>query len=207
MNNPTNPMNNKLQILSDLYLNHREDGEFKEFAEHNDLGLPLAHLCAVGLAEMRPEGFVYVSETYALLVDAMGLPEDEEYESLEEMIHLMEPTLNMTTKGTPMEIPLMDKISDESLEGVHSEEVTSEASALISSIEEGAPLETIMQALYNYSLTIVAMTTSIIVPFFLDEETMNDEISKAIQYAEHKSSELESEKKTSFTRFVSELSR
>jgi hypothetical protein len=64
-----------------------------------------------------------------------------------------------------------------------------------------------MQELYEYSLTIVAMTTSIIVPFFLDEETMNDEVSKAIQYAEHKMSEVESENKSSFTRFVSDLSR
>jgi hypothetical protein len=123
------------------------------------------------------------------------------------MIELVEPSLHETTKITHMEIPLMDKISDESLEGVHSEEVTSEASALILSIREGAPLETIMQELYEYSLTIVAMTTSIIVPFFLDEETMNDEVSKAIQYAEHKMSEVESENKSSFTRFVSDLSR
>ena len=91
MTDSISPFNKKLQILSDLYLNYREDDEFKEFAEYNDIGLPLAHLVAVGLAELRPEGFVYVSETYDLLVDAMGLPDDYEYESLEEMIDLLEP--------------------------------------------------------------------------------------------------------------------
>jgi hypothetical protein len=91
MSDSISPFNKKLQILSDLYLNYREDDEFKEFAESNDIGLPLAHLVTSGLAELRPEGFVYVSETYDLLVDAMGLPEDEEYESLEEMIDLLEP--------------------------------------------------------------------------------------------------------------------
>ena len=91
MSDRINPMAKKLQILSDLYLNYREDDEFKEFAEYNDLGLPLAHLVTSGLAELKTEGFVYVSETYDLLVDAMGLPADEEYESLEEMIELLEP--------------------------------------------------------------------------------------------------------------------
>ena len=91
MSDRINPMKKKLQILSDVYLNYRDADEFKEFAEYNDLGLPLAHLVASGLASLETEGFVYVSETYDLLVDAMGLPEDYEYESLEEMIDLMEP--------------------------------------------------------------------------------------------------------------------
>ena len=48
----------------------------------------------------------------------------------------------------------MEKIADEAMQGVHSDEVTSEASALMASIGEGVPLETIMRELYNYSLTI-----------------------------------------------------
>ena len=44
------PFNKKLIILSDVYLHYRDDDEFKEFAEYNDLGLPLAHVCATGLA-------------------------------------------------------------------------------------------------------------------------------------------------------------
>ena len=83
-----------------------------------------------------------------------------------------------------MEIPLMDQISDESLEGVHSEEVTSEASALMASIGEGVPMETIMRELYNYSLTVAAMTASRIVPFFLDEKTIDNEIEKSMEHKE-----------------------
>ena len=83
-----------------------------------------------------------------------------------------------------MEIPLMEKIADEAMQGVHSDEVTSEASALMASIGEGVPLETIMRELYNYSLTIAAMITSRIVPFFLDEETINNEIDKSMEYKE-----------------------
>jgi hypothetical protein len=90
----------------------------------------------------------------------------------------------MTTKGTPMENPLMEKIADETMEGVHSEEITSEASALMASIGEGVPMETIMRELYNYSLSVAAMTASRIVPLFLDEKTINNEIDKAIKHNE-----------------------
>ena len=78
----------------------------------------------------------------------------------------------------------MDKIADETMEGVHSEEVTSEASALMASIGEGVPMETIMRELYNYSLTVAAMTASRIVPFFLDEKEIDNEIDKAIKHNE-----------------------
>lgn len=83
-----------------------------------------------------------------------------------------------------MEIPLMEKIADETMSGIHSEEITSEASALMASIGEGVPLETIMRELYNYSLSVAAMTASRIVPFFLDEESIDNEIDKAIQHKE-----------------------
>jgi len=83
-----------------------------------------------------------------------------------------------------MEIPLMDKISDETMEGVHSDEITSEASALMASIGEGVPMETIMRELYNYSLSVAAMTASRIVPFFLSEKEIDNEINKAIKHNE-----------------------
>ena len=83
-----------------------------------------------------------------------------------------------------MENPLMEKIADETMAGVHSDEITSEASALMASIGEGVPLETIMRELYNYSLSVAAMTASRIVPLFLDEETINNEIDKAIKHNE-----------------------
>lgn len=43
----------KLIILSDLYVDYRTEDEFKEFGKCNDVGLSLAHFCAVGLAEIR----------------------------------------------------------------------------------------------------------------------------------------------------------
>ncbi len=85
------PFDKRLTILSDVYLHYREDDEFKEFADYNDLGLPLAHVCASGLAQIKPEGVIYIEETYDLLVDAMGLDPDVVYDSIEDMIDLLEP--------------------------------------------------------------------------------------------------------------------
>jgi hypothetical protein len=85
------PFDKRLTILSDVYLHYREDDEFKEFADYNDLGLPLAHVCATGLAQIKPEGVIYIEETYDLLIDAMGLDPDVVYDSIEDMIELLEP--------------------------------------------------------------------------------------------------------------------
>jgi len=83
-----------------------------------------------------------------------------------------------------MEIPLMDKIADETMEGIHSDEITSEASALMASIGEGVPMETIMRELYNYSLSVAAMTASRIVPFFLSEKEIDNQIGIAVKHNE-----------------------
>ena len=78
----------------------------------------------------------------------------------------------------------MEKIADETMAGVHSREITSEASALMASIGEGVDLETIMRELYNYSLSVAAMTATRIVPFFLSENEIDTEINKAIKHNE-----------------------
>ena len=73
------PFNKRLTILSDVYLHYREDDEFKEFADYNDLGLPLAHVCASGLADIKPDGIVYIEETYDLLIDTIDASTKLEY--------------------------------------------------------------------------------------------------------------------------------
>jgi len=80
------PFNIRLTILSDLYAHYRTEDEFKEFGKCNDVGLSLAHLCAVGLGEIKPDGKGRVEETYDLLVKAMGLDLDVEYNNIEGMI-------------------------------------------------------------------------------------------------------------------------
>ena len=82
---PTNHFSKKCEILADLWLNHRSDNELEDFIEYNDIGLPLAYAFAEDLAKPTEIGTRFVEETYDLLVKALEIPEDYDYESLEEM--------------------------------------------------------------------------------------------------------------------------
>ena len=75
----------KCEILGDLYSNYREDPEFRDFAEFNDLGLPLAYLSHEGLCELSTDGERYIEETWNLFVDSLGI-DDVGFESLDEML-------------------------------------------------------------------------------------------------------------------------
>jgi hypothetical protein len=57
--------------------------------EYNDIGLPLAYAFAEDLAKPTALAEKYIGETYALLVEALNIP-DEEYEALEEMLDASE---------------------------------------------------------------------------------------------------------------------
>ena len=75
----------KAKVLSELWLNYKEDKNFKDFIEYNDLGLPLAHFIYSGLVTPGDQAKYYVEETYDLLLAALGLS-DSVYESLDEML-------------------------------------------------------------------------------------------------------------------------
>jgi hypothetical protein len=74
----------KCAILGALYSNYREDPEFKDFAEFNDLGLPLAYLSFEGLCELSTDGERYIEETWTLFFQSLGI-EDTGFESLDEV--------------------------------------------------------------------------------------------------------------------------
>ena len=85
-----NQLNNKIAVLADLYLNYRDEEQFKEFADYNDIGLPIAHLVHTGLCTMNKSGEIYVEETYDLLVTAMGVDPEESYVTIEDMVQSIE---------------------------------------------------------------------------------------------------------------------
>lgn len=80
---------NKTSILSELWMNYRQDENLKDFIEYNDLGLPLAYILFNDIATANDESEIYVNETYDLFVNALGIP-DEEYTSLDQMLELAE---------------------------------------------------------------------------------------------------------------------
>jgi hypothetical protein len=77
---------NKLQILSDLWLNYADDQNFEEFIEYNNLGLPLAYAISEGIVESTEIAAGFVSETFELLLAGLAIPEDTGFENLDEMI-------------------------------------------------------------------------------------------------------------------------
>ena len=79
--------NDKAEILADLWLNYRDDEEFQQFIEYNDLGLPLAYSVANDIIENNPVVTQFVNETFQLLLDSLEV-EDTGFESFDDMLGL-----------------------------------------------------------------------------------------------------------------------
>ena len=82
---PTN-FETKCAILSDLWLNYKDNDELEDFVEYNDLGLPLAYLIHTNLVTINESGIPYIDETFNLLCEGVGVDLDGEYESLNELM-------------------------------------------------------------------------------------------------------------------------
>lgn len=79
------PFSKRCEILSELWMNYRENETFDDFIEYNDLGLPMAHLIAEKLVEPTRQGEIYIDETFDLLLETLRI-EDDNYDSLSEML-------------------------------------------------------------------------------------------------------------------------
>jgi hypothetical protein len=80
-----NSFDNKTTILAELWMNYREDDQIKDFIDYNDLGLPLAYLITNEIVIPTKQAELYINETYDLLLASLEV-EDEEYQSLDEMM-------------------------------------------------------------------------------------------------------------------------
>jgi hypothetical protein len=82
----TTTFSNKTIILADLWLNYRDDEEFQDFIEYNDLGLPLAYAYANGiLTELSDKAEMFVDEAWNLLLAGMEI-EDTGFETLDDLL-------------------------------------------------------------------------------------------------------------------------
>jgi hypothetical protein len=75
---------NRVEILGELYASYRQDENFKDFIEFNDLGLPLSFLSREGLCEVSDDGERYISETWELFIKSLGI-EDTGFDDLDEV--------------------------------------------------------------------------------------------------------------------------
>ena len=76
----------KCNILAELWFDYREDEEFKDFIEYNDIGLPLAYLVSSEIAKPTGVAEQYINETYELLTQALGVSDTMPYNTLNEML-------------------------------------------------------------------------------------------------------------------------
>ncbi|NDB85023.1 MAG: hypothetical protein EB127_20325 [Alphaproteobacteria bacterium] len=81
----TTNFSNKTSILSELWMNYRDDEGLQDFIEYNDLGLPLAYFIYNELVLPTKQSEVYIEETFNLLIAALQV-EDTGFESLDEML-------------------------------------------------------------------------------------------------------------------------
>jgi hypothetical protein len=75
---------NVCEILGELYANYKEDEDFKDFIDFNDLGLPLAYFVSEDLCEVSDDGARYITETWSLFLASMEM-EDTEWQSLDQI--------------------------------------------------------------------------------------------------------------------------
>ena len=84
---PTN-FDNKAGILGDLWINFRQEEQFRDFIEYNDIGLPLAYFFSSGMVVLEEQAKMYIEETFNLLCAALDLDIDGEYKTLNEMFEI-----------------------------------------------------------------------------------------------------------------------
>ena len=81
----TTTFENKCIILADLWLNYRNDTQFVDFLEYNDLGLPLAYAISEGIVDTTDLATNFINETFDLLLAGLGI-DDAGWETLDELI-------------------------------------------------------------------------------------------------------------------------
>lgn len=75
----------RCEILSDLWLNSREEETFTDFVEYNDLALPLAFSIAYDIVRLTPKAEMLINEAFDLLLAVLEI-EDEGFDNLNEMM-------------------------------------------------------------------------------------------------------------------------
>ena len=86
--NSTTHFSDKCGILADLWMNYRDNEEFVDFVEYNDLGLPLAYMLSETVVKPTEMAEVFVNETFSLLLGALGIQEDTGFDTLDDLLGL-----------------------------------------------------------------------------------------------------------------------
>lgn len=76
----TTSFNTKARILSDIWLNERDEEAVQEVIEYSDLGMPLAYAHCEGYVVLDDRAKAFIEEVYNMLLKALEIPEDTYFE-------------------------------------------------------------------------------------------------------------------------------
>jgi len=65
------PLSNQCDILAELWIQYKDDENFADFIQYNDLGLPLAYALSNGIIEASERAKAFVEETFSTLMWAL----------------------------------------------------------------------------------------------------------------------------------------
>jgi len=74
----------KCRILGDFYSQYRDEKDFEDFMEFNDLGLPLAYFVSQNLCDVSDDGVRYINETFDLFIASLEI-DDTGFTNLEDV--------------------------------------------------------------------------------------------------------------------------
>ena len=67
----------KTGILGQLWIDFRDDDNFKAFMDYNDIGVPMAYFIAEGLVNPTPLGEQYVEESIDMMFKLLDINEED----------------------------------------------------------------------------------------------------------------------------------
>jgi hypothetical protein len=76
----------KADILAELWLDYRNDVEFTDFIEYNDIGLPLAYAISNEIVKTTDVATRFIEETFALLLEGLDIEADIGFENLDDLL-------------------------------------------------------------------------------------------------------------------------
>jgi len=77
----------RADILSDIWLNYRDDDMFADFIAYNDLGLPLAYAVSEEIVPETDKARKFIDESFAQLLTILKI-DDSGFETVDEMLGL-----------------------------------------------------------------------------------------------------------------------
>ena len=79
------PFESKAEILSDFWLNFKDQEGFLDFVEFNDLGLPLAYALSNNIITKTDAAKQLIDDTFKNLLADLEIEKDSGFESLSDL--------------------------------------------------------------------------------------------------------------------------